>query len=388
MKIRILFLLLTVWLSLHATAQTVSNFQISHGPYLQEVTVDGATFVFLTSDKSFSCIELKQQGDASPVRYYHSRNGLRDANNTFHAIRVENLKSATRYEYRIVSKEMRSFQPYKVTFGDSITSQWYPFQTIDPKKKGATLFVTSDIHSDAAKLEALLKQCDYKTCDAFFYAGDVMNYMNSEEAPFTSFIDTSVRLFASSIPFEVVRGNHETRGDMARTYPHFFPKKDGKIYGSYLLGDIMVVMLDCGEDKPDTHPVYAGLTDFDAYRTEQAEWLKQLVKTDEFKKATYRIVISHFPMEMENEDHKQTGGHGMYDLQCKCLPILNRANIDLMVSGHTHQFAFRESSAEGCRFPVLVGSADSAARINVSNGNIHIKAVDSKGRILLDKELK
>lgn len=377
-----------VWLSLHATAQATGGFQISHGPYLQEVTVDGATFVFLTSDKSFSCIELKQQGDASAVRYYHSRNGLRDANNTFHAIRVENLQAATNYEYRIVSKEMRSFEPYKVTFRDSITSQWFPFQTVDPKKKGATFFVTSDTHSDAAKLESLLKQCDYKTCDAFFYAGDVMNYMNSEEAPFTSFIDTSVKLFASSIPFEVVRGNHETRGDMARTYPHFFPKKDGKIYGSYLLGDIMVVMLDCGEDKPDTHPVYAQLTDFDAYRTEQAEWLKQLVKTAEFKKATYRIVISHFPMEIESDEYKQAVGHGLYDLQQKCLPILNRANIDLMVSGHTHRFAFHESSAEGCRFPVLVGSNESAARIHLRDGKIHIKAVDQKGNILLDKELK
>lgn len=388
MKRRNLLLFFIVWLSLHATAQAAGGFQISHGPYLQEVTVDGATFVFLTSDKSFSCVELKQQGDASAVRYYHSRNGLRDANNTFHAIRVGNLKAATNYEYRIVSKEMRSFEPYKVTFGDSITSQWFPFQTVDPKKKGATLFVTSDTHSNAEKLESLLKQCDYKTCDAFFYAGDVMNYMNSEEAPFTSFIDTSVRLFASSIPFEVVRGNHETRGDMARTYPHFFPKKDGKIYGSYLLGDIMVVMLDCGEDKPDTHPVYAQLTDFDAYRTEQAEWLKQLVKTAEFKKATYRIVISHFPMEIESDEYKQAVGHGLYDLQQKCLPILNRANIDLMVSGHTHQFAFHESSAEGCRFPVLVGSNESAARIHLRDGKIHIKAVDQKGNVLLDKELK
>lgn len=388
MKKRNILLLFIVWLSLHATAQTAGGFQISHGPYLQEVTVDGATFVFLTSDKSFSCVELKQQGEPAPVRYYHSRNGLRDANNTFHAIRVENLKAATNYEYRIVSKEMRSFQPYKVTFGDSIASQWYPFQTVDPKKKGATLFVTSDIHSDATKLESLLKLCDYQTCDAFFYAGDIMNYMSGEEAPFTSFIDTSVKLFASSIPFEVVRGNHETRGDMARIYPHFFPKKDGKIYGSYLLGDIMVVMLDCGEDKPDTHPVYAQLTDFDAYRTEQAEWLRQLVKSPEFKKATYRIVISHFPMEIENEEHKQTGGHGMYDLQRKMLPILNQARIDLMVSGHTHQFAFHEPSTEGCRFPVLVGDNESAARICLQDGKIHIKAVNQKGTVLLDRELK
>lgn len=61
-------------------------------------------------------------------------------------------------------------------------------------------------------------------------------------------------MFATSTPFELVRGNHETRGKMARIYPKLFPKKNGKIYGSYRIGDIMIVMIDCGEDKPDTIP--------------------------------------------------------------------------------------------------------------------------------------
>ena len=50
-----------------------------------------------------------------------------------------------------------------------------------------------------------------------------------------------------------------------------------------------------------TCPVYAGLTDFDAYRSEQAEWLRQLVRTREYRKARYRIAISHFPMVMAQQ---------------------------------------------------------------------------------------
>ena len=57
----------------------------------------------------------------------------------------------------------------------------------------------------------------------------------------------------------------------------------------------MIVMIDCGEDKPDTIPAYAGLLDFDNYRSEQATWLKELVKTKEFKKAKYRIVYLPLP---------------------------------------------------------------------------------------------
>ena len=92
------------------------------------------------------------------------------------------------------------------------------------------MFIVSDTHNDAKKLETLLNLCDYKTCDVFLYAGDLMNYMENDETPFEAFIDTSVRLFATSIPFEMVRGNHETRGKLARTYPKLFPKTTNKIF--------------------------------------------------------------------------------------------------------------------------------------------------------------
>lgn len=379
---RNLLTLCTLLFSVTLWAQ--SEFKISHGPYLQELTPDGATFIFLTSSNGLSSIELKEQDGSAVTRHYASKDGLRAADNTFNSIRVENLKPGVAYQYRIQSKEVKSFQPYKVTFGDSIASPWYTFRTIDPKGKGGSFFITSDIHNDAAKLEKLLNLCDYKSCTAYFYAGDVMNSMDSEEAPFRAFIDTSVKLFATSVPFELVRGNHETRGNMARIYPHFFPKKDGKIYGSYLLGDIMVVMLDCGEDKPDTHPVYAGFVDFDAYRTEQAEWLKELVKSKAFKKARYRIVISHFPTIYDGRDTSD-GEHGMKDLSEKVLPILNNAKIDLMISGHTHRYAFHEPTPQANHFPVIVGSNHSAVRLDMTDGKIKAKAVDLNGDVLLEK---
>lgn len=73
----------------------------------------------------------------------------------------------------------------------------------------------------------------------------------------------------------------------------------------------MFIKLDTGEDKSDTHPVYAGITDFDAYRTEQAEWLKKLVASKEYKKAKYHVVISHFPMIMEeNSQDKMVTPNG------------------------------------------------------------------------------
>ena len=56
-------LLLFIFLSCFAWSMAAQKeFHLSHGPYLQEVTGDGATVVFLTSGNSFSCVQLKSHG--------------------------------------------------------------------------------------------------------------------------------------------------------------------------------------------------------------------------------------------------------------------------------------------------------------------------------------
>lgn len=365
---------------------------INHGPYLQEVTNTGATFVFNTSSPSYSYIELKKDGEISGKVYYQSVNGLKQANCSQFAVRADGLLPATRYSYRIISKEIKSLQPYSVVYGDSVVSSWYSFSTLNPKQRGGNFFVTSDMHNNPGKLKKLLELCDYESCSMIFYAGDMMNYMQGNaESPFTAFIDLSVDMFAKSKPFEVVRGNHETRGNNARTFSSFFPKTNGTIYGSTVIGDVMFIKLDTGEDKSDTHPVYAGITDFDAYRTEQAEWLKKLVASKEYKKAKYHVVISHFPMIMEENSQDKNGKSkwaGWDDAISKFLPILNDAKIDLMVAGHTHRYYYHDVNEENNKFPILEQGAKSAARLEIADGNILVKVLDINGKTLLNKSIK
>ena len=387
---KILFSSLFLWMVCMANAQTEpATFNIDHGPYLQEVTPTGATFVFNTSRPSLSGVELRETGSEKGKMYYQTTHGLHQANVEFFSVRANNLKPGTTYEYRIHAKEMKDFQPYKVTFGSNIVSPWYRFSTVNPAQKGGSIFIVSDIHSRPAVLKQLLENCDYRTCTAFFYAGDMMNYMKKQgEHPFTSFIDTSVDLFAKSVPFELVRGNHETRGDLARLFPSFFPKSTGKLYGSYLLGDVMIIMLDSGEDKAESHPVYAGLTDFENYRTEQAEWLKRLVESESYLKARYHIVISHFPMVMDKNWQEEKMWYGWQDAIDKFLPILNKAKVDLLVSGHTHRYFYHPETKYGNKFPVLEQGYDSATRLDIKNGKIRVKVIDKEKNTLLDKTLE
>ena len=49
------------------------------------------------------------------------------------------------------------------------------------------------------------------------------------------------------------------------------------------------------EDKPDSDIEYSAIADFDEYRTQQAEWLKEALKSDDYVTAPYKVVIGHIP---------------------------------------------------------------------------------------------
>ena len=371
------------FLGLLAVLYTASaqSYTFNHGPYLQELSEHAVTFVFTTSDKGFSWVEVKPDGGEAE-RHYTVRNGLRDAYNTFNVIRVENLRPDTRYQYRLCSKQIADFQPYKVTFGDSIVSPWRRFSTPDPKATACSFIALSDMHQQPDKLGRLLNQAGVGSADMIFYVGDMMNYYDNEETPFRSFIDKSVELFASEKPFVLVRGNHETRGNMAREYARYVPKSSGKYYGAYRVGDIMFIVLDCGEDKPDDFWVYAGLTDFDGYRTEQAAWFGELICSKAYKSAKWRIVMNHFPplshMESDNPER-----HGIQDITDKFLPLYNQAKIDLMISGHTHAYEFMSPDKyDRLTFPVIVNSTESVARIDIDGRTLKAKVTDTGGNTL------
>lgn len=382
-------LLLSIWIGLSLTSDPCNaeeKFHFSHGPYIQELTPCGVTFVFTTSSDGVAWIELKAP-DGTSTEHYQLKDGLRNAFTSFYSVRVERLKPNSEYQYRLKAKEMSGNRWYPIGYGDSIASEWHSFKTLDPKAEGGTFIALSDMHGDNAKLRKLLALCDYPEAETIFYVGDMMTHYDGKMIPFERFIDTSVELFASQKPFVMVRGNHETRGEYARSYFDFIPKNDGKIYGTYLHGDILFLLIDGGEDKVDTHAEYDGLTDFDSYRSEQAEWLKQVVQTPEFKNARYRIVMSHYPTIYPVEDGTTAPGrnYGPRDLNRKILPILNQANIDLMISGHTHRYSMNEPQEGLNNFPVLVNSNDMAAKLTVRDGKIHVKAVDSQGNEMLNR---
>ncbi|MFA5816334.1 MAG: hypothetical protein WC865_12005 [Bacteroidales bacterium] len=88
----------------------------------------------------------------------NSTDGLINAGGTLHKVRISGLQPGMKYTYKLHSVELIKLRPYQI------------------------------------------------------YYGDIVDNFETESQLLGPIIDTSVRYFASNVPFGFIRGNHETRG--------------------------------------------------------------------------------------------------------------------------------------------------------------------------------
>jgi predicted phosphodiesterase len=334
------------------------------------------TIVWHTNRACVSRVEYGA-GEELGMSAVNSRNGLIDNDKTSHVIRLTGLKPGTRYKYRVISKEFGGYiQQHIVTFGETVSSPVHEFTTPDPRKSGFSFAMVSDIHERARDLETMLDQKAFAGVDFAIYNGDMLNDFMKADQVFTGFLDVTIRKFAGTLPFVYARGNHETRGRFARTLPDYLPTMDGRTYYSFDHGGVHFIILDSGEDKEDAHPYYNGLVDFQSFRKEQAEWLKRDLAGEASMAASFRIVISHIPPR---------GGKGfaIEDVCRNFEPLVNKAGVDLWLSGHTHRYQRVDPAPGQNGYPLIIGSTDTITRVDVSRAGVQVSVARLSGEMLL-----
>jgi predicted phosphodiesterase len=250
------------------------------------------------------------------------------------------------------------------------------FTTLDPKKESTQFVMLNDIHAKQEKMDALLNTLEPGKTDMVFFTGDMVSMVPTEEILFQGFVDLAVSRFAKQVPFYLARGNHETRGLFATSFLTYFPTLTGMPYYTLKHGDVFYIVLDGGEDKPDSCLEYYETAQYDNYRKAEAEWLKKVVESDECKNAKYRIVVMHMP---------PIGGKNMWHgpkHAGECfLPILNKANITVMLSGHTHKYSYNLPDTTDAEFPILVNAHNTALKANVTKNGVTIDVIDMSGSV-------
>lgn len=370
--------------SLVAGAETAppagpADLKIVGGPYLQAPSPTSMTVVWTTSRKCVSKVEYGPSAEDMSKTAVSASHGLIDANTALHRVTLSGLRPGTTYYYRAMSTEIVEFRPYKVRFGPTVTSEGR-FTTLDPAKERFSFLAINDRHDRATPLRQALGSVTWDGVDLVFGVGDMMNDPMSEEQIFRGFLDPCTESFAGRIPLILVRGNHETRGLLARDLMNYFPTDSGRYYYSFTHGGVYFLLLDGGEDKGDDSEEYSGLVAFEDYLSQQTEWLKAQLRSPAFRAARFRVCMLHIPPAPDSEEKAAKFVRAPW-IRDTWSPMLSEAGIDLMLSGHTHRYA--ELPVDEKRaYPIVVGGTNTVIRVDVSPERLEMTTFNDDGTVL------
>ena len=354
-------------------------------PYLQNPVGNGITVMWQTTVPTYSWVE-----------YGTDKNQLKKArtivdgqvicNDLQNKIRLNDLEPGKTYYYRICSQEIMLYQAYKKVFGETAVSDFHTFTLPAASDTDFTAIIFNDLHKHSETLQALYKQVKDVDYDFVIFNGDCIDDpANHDEAThFLSELNETVG--ATDVPVFYLRGNHEIRNAYSIGLRKLFDYVGDKTYGAFNWGDTRIVMLDCGEDKPDDHWVYYGLNDFSALREAQVGFLKEELACKPFKQAAKRVLIHHVPIYGKDVDRYNP-----------CLELwsglLAKAPFNVCINAHTHRNAYYpKGDANGNNFPVIVGGGyrmdGATVKVLQKKGkDMTLKVLNTKGETLQELKL-
>ncbi len=297
--------------------------KVIHGPYLSAPGQTSVCISWETAGRVPAFLEYKEKGSSdTPIRSYCSQAHGILASETNHFIKLDDLKPDTVYQYKIYS-----LTPVIDTPEDAGITRF--FKTAPGKEQDYSFFCVTDLHSNANYLTYALSTSQAQQSAFHLLLGDNLSHAAGREALFCGVIDPIVEVNQkkdSDTPLVFVRGNHEQLGIFANEYFSVMRHPSGRTYYAFSYGKAFFIILDSGDDKPDgpARPLFSN----NQLMKEEKEFLAQVVKSEEYRNAAYRIAFIHIPPLTEQ------------DIQHDLIQPLIEAQTPLtvMLSGHWHDY--------------------------------------------------
>ena len=353
-------------------------------PYLQNLTGNGITISWLTNVPVHSWVEYGINGNLDN-RMDIYLDGQMMMNNLLHRFRLENLKPGETYSYRVCSREVCLYEAYRKEFGETAISETYTFRVPKENETNFTAVIFNDLHQRRAtidQLSNLISDIDY---DFVIFNGDNIDDPRNESQAVSTLTYLNEKVGAENIPVIFLRGNHEIRNAYSIGLRDLLDYINDKTYGSFNWGDTRFVILDCGEDKDDSHPEYSGMNDFTGLRKEQAQFLKEELKSHKFKAAEKRVLVHHIPIYGLGKDSFNPSLAEWGD-------ILKNAKFNISIQGHMHKFTYYPKNSIGNNYPVVIGGGNSVEDATVmilekKGEEMTLRVLNAYGEELLKKSL-
>ncbi|MBQ2255401.1 MAG: metallophosphoesterase [Clostridia bacterium] len=264
--------------------------------------------------------------------YYDHCNGVLRSRTNMHRVTLPMSVLDEAKEYTVVYRKMIDRSPYFPKSEDERTLT-LPFKPVKAEGK-INLYHVSDAHNLVAEPIAC-GQYFGDELDLLVLNGDIPNH-SGDVRNFNAICEIASGITFGQIPCVFARGNHDTRGIHAEDMPDYIPIKDGKTYYTFRAGCVWGLLMDCGEDKPDSCAEYGYTICFHDFRLEETEFLKSVIANadNEYNApgVKYRLIISHIgfthvqphPFDIEQELYREW------------TQLTHQMHPDLMLYGHHH----------------------------------------------------
>jgi predicted phosphodiesterase len=289
-------------------------------------------------------------------RYYDSSNGISRSETPVHRMIVPMEKLDNAGRYILGYRKIIDRKPYFPELEDEVCVE-YSFKPVSGEN--INIYHISDAHN---VVDAPVRAGKYfgEKLDLLVLNGDIPNHSGKVEN-FDTIYDIISKITEGGVPVLYARGNHDLRGLCAEAYAEYTPSDRGLSYYTVRIGKLWAMLLDCGEDKDDTHEEYGGTVECHRFRLNETEFIKKVIKNAESEYAAegveYKLVMSHVPFCRK--------GVPPFDLEPEiftewCKLLAENVKPDFMLAGHLHRcFVAMPGGiidSYGQPSPVVVGS--------------------------------
>lgn len=296
-------------------------------------------------------------------------------------VRLEGLKPATRYWYRTITTPFTDYTNiYDAKMGEPVVGDIHTFMTLGAQSP-AHFCVINDTHAKWPVFACLAAKLKAVKPVVAIWNGDATNTTQHKETAVEIFLNPPIeqdRDYSSDIPILFESGNHDFRGSwISKKEEVVLPRHPAEREGSewdlkwnfaQRLGELALIGLDTGEDKPDAHPKWFGLANFEPYRKAQAVWLEKALSRPDIAAAKFKVVFCHIPLYVPTDhstyphDGTQIDPHDFAHWSREChdlwAPILERHGVQLVISAHQHDYQAYPAEKGRCWAQIIGGGCD------------------------------
>lgn len=271
--------------------------------------------------------------------YYCHSNGVRKSRCAVQKFTVPMAELDMSGGYTLRYRRVISRQAYACLKGP-LNVKTFAFRPLS-NNRPVNVYVLSDTHGIR---QAAIKSASFfrDDLDLLILNGDISSSCMTEEEAMLPY-DIAYGVTGGSVPCVITRGNHDLRGRFSEELHEWLPSLNGRTYYPIDLGALLLLVLDCGEDKNDDHREYGGTAVFHAMRMEETEFLRRFARSfdnHQPQQICHKLVVSHIPVPFR--DHGISKGERPFDIEndiySEWVDILNAdVRPDLYIAGHLHR---------------------------------------------------